>query len=587
MILNKHSSAGIIEAPTQALAHRKDKDLSGFFQARFNYQFKQAYSLCASKSSIQLFSQEFHMLEGVERNQDGDGAEQPPEDTTNPEIEQDQADSNPDTPDEAKPTEATVDSDNKSEHADAEENQENLSEKSDELMSALPPAFRDAIEKAGVDGSGVLILTTGDIPAEFLTGDTAHEAIDGRQEVRRHIETYEAEREHVKEYILPTMDHQIAKLTRRREAIADQYDLNPPGQGVDFSTLDSVSRKEFKERVLQAEKNLPEIVKGQDQAITPVITALKRAVTGTRDVNRPIMSVLEVGRTGVGKTLLAKALAEQLSTDKGLSFDFLKIDCSEYSSGHEGARLTGAPPGYIGFEIGGQFKAIQENPFQVVLFDEIEKGSQQLHNMLLQILEDGEATRGNGEKVDFRNCILIMTSNVGVGDLDKALNPIGYTTRTENGLNDEEVLAHTASALKRAFAPEFLNRLDGVIPFKDLSRTVAKEIAELEVGKVIKRVQQANEGCVVTVAPSMIEAVLQAGFSPEYGAREIRRAVQELVEEPLAIEMFAYDFATVAASQFTLARINGVTLVRHRDRDVPLPSLDEDSFDSDRMRFAM
>lgn len=527
------------------------------------------------------------MLEGVDRNQDCDGAKQPPEDPKNQDVEQNQGDSNSEAPRDTKTEETTADSESASKDANPEQNHDTISDESKELMAALPPAFRDAIEKATKDGSGVLIVTTGDIPEEFLTGDTAQEAIDGRQEVRRHIDTYEAEREHVKEYILPTMDHQIAKLTRRREAIADQYDLNSPGDGVDFSALDPVRRAEFKERVLQAEQKLPEIVKGQDQAITPVITALKRAVTGTRDVNRPIMSVLEVGRTGVGKTLLAKALADQLSTDKGLSFDFLKIDCSEYASGHEGARLTGAPPGYIGFETGGQFKAIQENPFQVVLFDEIEKGSQQLHNMLLQILEDGEATLGNGEKVNFRNCILIMTSNVGVGDLDKALNPIGYSTRTEKTLSDQEVLEHTASALKRAFAPEFLNRLDGVIPFNDLSRAVARQIAELEIGKVIKRVQQANEGCEVTVAPSMIEAVLEAGFSPEYGAREIRRAVQDLVEEPLAIEMFSHDFATVAASAYTLAHSNGVTQVRHRSREVPRPALDEDSFDSDRMKFAM
>jgi ATP-dependent Clp protease ATP-binding subunit ClpA len=456
----------------------------------------------------------------------------------------------------------------------------------DDLMSALPAEFRDAIERASHDGNGVILVTNGGFPEDLLSGQNADDAIDARKVVQREIDSYEAERQHVKEFILPTIDHQIDRLERRRDAIKDQYDLGATSDGIDFSKMGPELRAELKERVLAAQENLPKKVKGQQQAIDPLISSLKRAVTGTRDVNRPITSVLEVGRTGVGKTLLAKSLAEELSSDEGLSFGFMKIDCSEFSAGHEGARLTGAPPGYIGHDQGGQFEAIGENPFHVVLFDEIEKGSQELHNMLLQILEDGEVTLGSGQKVNFKNCVVMMTSNVGVGDLDKALNPIGYTTEVKTTLTDQEILQHTSEALKRAFAPEFLNRLDGIIPFNDLSEAVAREIADLEVAKVVDRAMIANDGCVVGVAAAMIDAVVEEGFSPEYGAREVRRAVQRMLEEPLADEMFELDFATLASSEFSVTRIDGKTLIRRKDQHVPIPSLDSEPFDSsDSMGF--
>jgi ATP-dependent Clp protease ATP-binding subunit ClpC len=352
--------------------------------------------------------------------------------------------------------------------------------------------------------------------------------------VKKFMSLYDEERKEVKEIILPEIERTIRELIKQREELKHKYNLHDPNIKKDKNNL-GLNKKELKDLVRDVENKLLEKVLGQEQAIRPLVAALKRFAAGLRDEKRPIMSALAVGRTGVGKTFLAKELAKALSSDNGVSFGFIPIDCSEFSHGHEGSRLTGAPPGFIGYGSPSHFDALRKNPFQVVLFDEIEKASGQLHNLLLQILEEGQITLGNGEKLSFKNSIIIMTSNVGVSSLDKAKNPFGLNTRQGSStLTQDEVLELTSEALKDTFRPEFLNRIDEIVAFNDIDKKTARKIADLEIGYVIDRATQNNLGAEFVLGSEVTQLIIKNGYSEEYGAREIRRAVQKIIELPLA-----------------------------------------------------
>ena len=202
-----------------------------------------------------------------------------------------------------------------------------------------------------------------------------------------------------------------------------------------------------------------------------------------------------------------------------------------------------------------------------------------MHNMLLQILEDGEITMSDGQVISFRNCIIIMTSNVGVEAMDKALNPMGYTTSsTKRSLDQEDVLNLATDALKREFAPEFLNRLDGVIAFKDLDREIAKSIVMLELDKLKDRIVMNYLGCTLKISDAVVEELLNLGFSPEYGAREIRRAVERYIEDPLAQKMFGLDDTTIVISEFRADIKRGKIEINRREQGPPIPVIDTASF---------
>ena len=289
------------------------------------------------------------------------------------------------------------------------------------------------------------------------------------------------------------------------------------------------------DRLLHLEEVLHKRVIGQDEAVAAVSRAVRRAYAGLKDPKRPIGSFIFLGPTGVGKTELCKALAEALFGD---SSAMVRIDMSEYMEKHTTARLIGAPPGYVGYDEGGQLtEKIRRKPYSVVLLDEIEKAHPDVFNVLLQILEDGRLTDGKGRTVDFKNTVIIMTSNVGAQNIrDK--KALGFSSGTPQGEKEyEEIKDIMTSELKKTFRPEFLNRIDEIIVFHPLREADIKEIASLMLSQVIKRLEE--RGVYLTVTDAARDLLAKKGFDPVYGARPLRREIQRTVEDRLSEELLA------------------------------------------------
>ncbi len=289
------------------------------------------------------------------------------------------------------------------------------------------------------------------------------------------------------------------------------------------------------DRLLHLEEVLHKRVIGQDEAVAAVSRAVRRAYAGLKDPKRPIGSFIFLGPTGVGKTELCKALAEALFGD---SSAMVRIDMSEYMEKHTTARLIGAPPGYVGYDEGGQLtEKIRRKPYSVVLLDEIEKAHPDVFNVLLQILEDGRLTDGKGRTVDFKNTVIIMTSNVGAQNIrDK--KTLGFSSGTPQGEKEyEEIKDIMTSELKKTFRPEFLNRIDEIIVFHPLREADIKEIASLMLSQVIKRLEE--RGVYLTVTDAARDLLAKKGFDPVYGARPLRREIQRTVEDRLSEELLA------------------------------------------------
>ncbi|MDP6963826.1 MAG: AAA family ATPase [Planctomycetota bacterium] len=274
------------------------------------------------------------------------------------------------------------------------------------------------------------------------------------------------------------------------------------------------------------DKVLTELV-GQDDAVNKICRSVRKAAAGLNDPNRPVGSFLLVGRTGTGKTELAKSVSRHLFEGRKL----VRIDCSEYALPHETAKLIGAPPGYVGHSEGGVLTSeIDNDPAAVVLFDEIEKGHDKLHNMLLQILDDGRLTDSKGTTVDFSKCLILITSNVGTADYAAATSRLGFDQ--PQSLEDEQFEDITQQALRAKFKPELLNRLDGILTFRALDQGDCERITQLQLELLHQRMQGAAVKLKWT--KSLCRAIANAGYSEEYGAREVRRTLAKLVEEPLS-----------------------------------------------------
>jgi len=276
-------------------------------------------------------------------------------------------------------------------------------------------------------------------------------------------------------------------------------------------------------KLIQDGSPLPHRLHRQDEAVTAVANAVRRSRSGLADPNRPIGSFIFLGPTGVGKTELARALAEFLFDDEQA---LIRLDMSEYQEKHTVARMIGAPPGYVGYDEGGQLtEAVRRRPYSVVLFDEIEKAHSDVFNVLLQILDDGRLTDGQGRTVDFRNTVLIMTSNLG-GQLIQEMASRPF----------DDVREAVMAVLRDHFRPEFLNRVDDIIVFKQLGTIVDIQLARLQ-----KRLDERKIVLVVTEAAR--ELLIQRGWDPVYGARPLKRTIQRLVQDPLAMQLLEGRFS--------------------------------------------
>ncbi|MEK6635114.1 MAG: ATP-dependent chaperone ClpB [Planctomycetota bacterium] len=283
-----------------------------------------------------------------------------------------------------------------------------------------------------------------------------------------------------------------------------------------------------KEKLLKMEDRLTERVVGQDEAVKAVSNGIRRARAGLQDPNRPIGTFLFLGPTGVGKTELCKALAAFLFDNENA---MVRIDMSEFMEQHSVARLIGAPPGYVGYEEGGRLtEAIRRRPYSVILFDEIEKAHRDVFNILLQVFDDGRLTDGHGRTVDFKNTIIVMTSNIASHWIQDLTGPE----------NEEELRRRVKQALKEAFRPEFLNRIDETIVFHSLSKELINQIAEIQLKELQKRLAKHNFR--LTVTDRLKEKLAQEGYDPHFGARPLKRTIQQMIENPLSMEILEGKF---------------------------------------------
>jgi ATP-dependent Clp protease ATP-binding subunit ClpC len=299
--------------------------------------------------------------------------------------------------------------------------------------------------------------------------------------------------------------------------------------------------QEESERLLKMEEEIKEAIVGQEEAIEAISKAVRRARAGMKDPRRPIGSFIFLGPTGVGKTELTKALARFLF---GSEEALIQLDMSEFMERHSVSRLVGAPPGYVGYEDAGQLtEALRRRPYSIVVFDEVEKAHPEAHNMLLQIMEEGHLSDARGRKVDFRNAIIVMTSNVGA-DMIMNQGKLGFQLRVEEDMEEQmayrEMRKKLTESLKRVFRPEFINRVDSVIVFRSLSPQHIKEIVSLELAKVAERLEE-NE---ITLVPNedAISLLAELGYEREYGARPLKRVIQHQIEDALSDALLSGQF---------------------------------------------
>ena len=298
---------------------------------------------------------------------------------------------------------------------------------------------------------------------------------------------------------------------------------------------------------------------------------MRRARAGLKDPKRPIGSFMFLGPTGVGKTELTKALAKFMFGSEDAA---VQLDMSEFMERHTASRLVGAPPGYVGYEDAGQLtEALRRRPYSIVVFDEIEKAHPEVHNMLLQIMEEGHLSDAKGRKVDFRNAIIVMTSNIGA-DVIKRQSNLGFALKrdevTEEKLSYEEMRKKLSESLKRAFRPEFINRLDAVVIFRSLNKEDIQKIVSLELEKVALRLK--DHDLVLTATSEALASLADQGFDAEFGARPLRRVIQQKVEDPLSDKLLSGEFADGASVEVNINE-DGEIVLNKQQEAVAEPSL--------------
>jgi ATP-dependent Clp protease ATP-binding subunit ClpC len=316
-------------------------------------------------------------------------------------------------------------------------------------------------------------------------------------------------------------------------SIDDVYEIISQITGVPITKLDSKETQ----KLLNMEKILSAKVIGQDDAITSISKAIRRNRVGIKEANKPIGSFIFLGSTGVGKTFLAKSLADTLFGDPD---KIIRVDMSEYMEKHNVSKLIGSPPGYVGYDEGGQLtEKVKNNPFSVILFDEIEKAHKDVFNILLQILDEGHLTDSFGRKINFTNCLVIMTSNIGAKKVSDFGGGVGFSSTSSDEQQYEVRKTIIQKALKQQFNPEFLNRIDDVVLFNALTDDVLKKIIDIEVSKLNDRLK--DKGYKITFDKTVVNRIFELNSEEQYGARPIKRIIQNLCEDFLSEEILKGD----------------------------------------------
>lgn len=372
-----------------------------------------------------------------------------------------------------------------------------------------------------------------------------------------------------------------SELRYREEELKERLRKLPRGKVTEEEVAEVISMwtgipvtqltEEESKRLLKMEEALHRRIVGQEEAVRAVARAIRRARAGLKDPRRPTACFLFVGPTGVGKTELARALAEFLFGDENA---LIRIDMSEYTERHTVSRLVGAPPGYVGYDEGGQLtEAVRRRPYSVILLDEIEKAHPEVHNVLLQIMDDGRLTDAQGRTVDFKNTVIIMTSNVGTREVLEETETIGFRTRSEERHRDEKaeyesIKRRVMEEIKRVFPPEFRNRLDEIIVFHPLKWHHIRKIVDLMIERVREEVKA--KGMDLEVSEEVRDKIAREGFDPKFGARPLRRTIQRLLEDPLAEEILSGKFLP---GDTIVAELEGGEIVFRPEEREPQPVL--------------
>jgi ATP-dependent Clp protease ATP-binding subunit ClpC len=380
---------------------------------------------------------------------------------------------------------------------------------------------------------------------------------DGREEESETIQAQETELEAKLETLRTTWDRDSSPLV----TVEDIAELISMWTGVPTMQI----AQEESERLLHMEDDLHKAIVGQHEAIEAISKAVRRARAGLKDPKRPIGSFIFLGPTGVGKTELTKALAKLLF---GSEEALVQLDMSEFMERHSVSRLVGAPPGYVGYEDAGQLtEAIRRRPYSIVVFDEVEKAHPEAHNMLLQIMEEGHLSDARGRKVDFRNSIIVMTSNIGA-DVIKKNSALGFQLKrdeeSEERLSYEEMRKKLTESLKKVFRPEFINRVDSVVVFRALNKEDIQNIVKLELDKVSGRLLE--HALTLTASEEALALLADMGYDAEFGARPLRRIIQQKVEDPLSDLVLAGEFGEGASVLIDVGEAGEIVLTRSDEK---------------------
>jgi len=422
---------------------------------------------------------------------------------------------------------------------------------SDEALEAATQLSYRYISERFLHDKAINLIDEPTSRVRMYKSPAAQQAKDLLAQIRETKENRNLVQEEGKEDELKELDNALAKLEEEIEKLRTGWDRadSPVVSAEDIAEMVSMwtgvplmqLAQEESERLLHMEEELRQHIIGQDEAIETIARAVRRARAGLKDPQRPIGSLMFLGPTGVGKTELTKALAKFMFGSEDAA---IQLDMSEFMERHTASRLVGAPPGYVGYDDAGQLtEALRRRPYSIVVFDEIEKAHGEVHNMLLQIMEEGHLSDARGRKVDFSNAIIVMTSNVGA-DMIKKQGSFGFQLKqdkeVEERLGYEDMRKKLTDTLKRVFRPEFVNRLDGVVVFRSLNEANIQSIVSLELDKVSLRLVE--HGLTLTATPVALTQLGDMGYDPDMGARPLKRIIQQHVEDPLSDAVLAGEF---------------------------------------------